>query len=85
MLAKHGCRLIAVGIAYADSRQVRSVGRFAWHAAKSTVCREMADPMQALTDRPDQWGQIHRPTAPEAARRTFAFIDFALRKASASD
>jgi len=44
MLAKHGCRLIALGIAYADSRQVLAVGRFAWHAAKSTVRLEMADP-----------------------------------------
>jgi predicted nucleotidyltransferase len=44
MLAKHGCRLIALGIAYADSRQVPAVGRFAWHAAKSTVRLEVADP-----------------------------------------
>jgi hypothetical protein len=39
---------------------------------------------QALTDRPDQWGQVHRPAAPEAAQRTFAFIDYAVRKASVS-
>ncbi len=39
---------------------------------------------QALTDRPDQWGQVHRPAAPEDVERTFAFIDYALSKASAS-
>jgi predicted nucleotidyltransferase len=39
---------------------------------------------QALHDRPDQWGQVHRPADPEAVERTFAFIDYALSKASTS-
>lgn len=39
---------------------------------------------QALHDRPDQWGQVHRPADAAAVERTFAFIDYALRKGSAS-
>ena len=38
---------------------------------------------QALQDRPDQWGQVQRLAPPEAAQRTFEFIDYAVRKASA--
>jgi predicted nucleotidyltransferase len=39
---------------------------------------------QALHARPDQWGQVYGPAAPENVTRTFEFIDYALRKAGAS-
>jgi hypothetical protein len=79
MLAKHGRRLIALGIAYADSRQVPAVGRFAWHAAKSTVRLEVADP----TAFPDLNAVLADFVASVEAILGENF-DYAVRKGSAS-
>jgi predicted nucleotidyltransferase len=35
---------------------------------------------QALDDRPDQWGQVHRQADERAVERTLAFVDYALAR-----
>ena len=46
---------------------------------------EWADLIQrALDDRPDPWQRVYQPADPGVVERTFAFIDYALRKGSAS-